>query len=271
MGNLVYKVENIKRSYPIGERTVEILHGLTLEIEPGEFVMLIGPSGCGKSTFMNIMFSLDPPSEGKVLFDGEDLYAMSDNARTSIRNTRVSMVHQQSIWIKALTVRENIAFPLMLHQENAAKSHQLADQLLDVLHLSNLAHLHPQDLSIGEQQRCSFMRSLITNPEVVFADEPTGNLDTDSSIIVMELFKKINQQLGKTIIMVTHNLTHLPYATKVVTMLDGTIVQTEQKQPPAKPQSQKSIIETISNWETETKANIGNLRAKVVESIKNQK
>lgn len=271
MADLVYKIENVKRSYPVGERTVEILHGLSVEIERGEFVMLIGPSGCGKSTFMNIMFSLEPPSEGTVSFDGQNLYTLSENTRTALRNTKLSMVHQQSIWIKALTVRENIAFPLMLHRDDASKSFQLADQLLDVLHLKDLAHHHPQDLSVGEQQRCSFMRSLITNPEVVFADEPTGNLDTDSSIVVMELFKKINQQLGKTIIMVTHNLGHLPYATKVVTMLDGSIVQTEQKQPPAKPQSNKSIIETIGSWETETKANIGNLRAKVVESIKNQK
>lgn len=241
--------EKLKKRYPIGEREVEILHGMDLDIEQGEFVMLIGPSGCGKSTFMYILFGLEPASEGIVHFQDRNINNLSDEDRCHLRNHDMTMVHQQPIWIKALTVAENVAFPLFLQRVPRKKAVEQAMVLLDVLNLTTLGEKHPHELSVGEQQRCSFMRALITDPVLVFADEPTGALDTDASIVVMELFKKINVQLGKTIVMVTHNLSHLPYATKVVSMLDGKIENIEKKSPASTAYSDKrKIIEVISTW-----------------------
>lgn len=244
----ILRSENVIKRYPIGDREIEILHGLTAEIMPGEFVMLIGPSGCGKSTYMYTMFGLEAPTGGKVFFKGTDLFTLTDNERTEIRSRSIAMVHQQPIWIKSLTVKENIAFPLFLHRAPRKEAYERANHLLEVLNLGKLGDHHPHELSVGEQQRCSFMRSLITNPEIVFADEPTGSLDTDSSIVVMELFKKINEQLGKTIVMVTHNLNHLPYASKIISMLDGKIVKVEEKRPPSKVDNKRDILEVISSW-----------------------
>lgn len=254
--NKIITVQNMVKRYAIGDRYVEILHSLSVDIEPGEFVMLIGPSGCGKSTFMYIMFGLEFPTEGKVWYRDVDLYALKDEKRTRLRSEKITMIHQQPIWIKALTVKENIAFPLLLRRASKQESIKQAIQLLEVLHLEKLADKHPSELSVGEQQRCSFMRSLITNPEVVFADEPTGNLDTDASIVVMELFKKINEKLGKTIVMVTHNLSHLPYASKVVSMLDGRIEKVEVKRPPANAHGNGTDMMTeVRSWLTERQDN----------------
>lgn len=250
VNSVVYKAEGVVKSYPIGDRTVEILHGIDLEVFAGEFVMLIGPSGCGKSTFMYLLFGLEPPSTGTISLNGENIFKMNDDRRAQMRSKQIAMIHQQPIWIKALTVQENIAFPLIIERGNKKQAMDKANQLLKVLHLEHLGAHHPHELSVGEQQRCSFMRSLISDPDVLFADEPTGNLDTDSSVVVMELFKKINQQLGKTVIMVTHNLNHLPYATKVVSMIDGKIVNIETKSKPIKPPQTGSIIEAISSWHT---------------------
>jgi len=246
--------EKLVKRYPIGDREVEILHGLDLQIEQGEFVMLIGPSGCGKSTFMYIMFGLEPATEGTVNFQGRNINNLTDDQRCHLRNHEMTMVHQQPIWIKALTVKENIAFPLYLQRFPRKIALEKANALLDVLNLTDLANKHPHELSVGEQQRCSFMRALITDPSLVFADEPTGSLDTDASIVVMELFKKINQQLGTTIVMVTHNLSHLPYASKIVSMLDGKLEKVETKSPASKAYSeQKSILDVIGSWKTQVK------------------
>jgi putative ABC transport system ATP-binding protein len=244
----IYRAQGVVKQYPIGDRVIEILHGIDLDISPGEFVLLIGPSGCGKSTFMYLLFGLEAPSKGKVTFDGTDVFSLSDDARTNLRSRSISMIHQQPIWIKSLTVRENIAFPLTLQQVNRIDALKKADRLLSTLHLDKLASHHPHELSVGEQQRCSFMRSLITDPKVIFADEPTGSLDTDSSIVVMELFRKINADLGKTVIMVTHNMSHLPYGSKIVSMLDGRITNVDLKRPPSASQENRSIVDVISTW-----------------------
>lgn len=247
----VYRAKNVVKRYPIGEREVEILHGLDLEIVAGEFVLLIGPSGCGKSTFMYLLFGLEPPTTGEVFYKKDNLFLLDDNSRANLRSRQIAMVHQQPIWIKALSVRENIAFPLSLQRKPLKEALETADRLLSVLHLEKLANSHPHELSVGEQQRCSLIRSMITDPDVIFADEPTGSLDTDSSVVVMELLKKINEQLGKTIIMVTHNMSHLPYGTKIVSMLDGRINNVEEKRPPSKSDSGKTILDVISSWHTE--------------------
>ena len=197
---------------------------------------------------MYLMFGLEPPSEGKIYFNNQDIFAMHEDQRTELRSHHIAMVHQQPIWIKALSVRENVAFPLLLHRIPKSDAVAKADRMLHVLNLEKLANQHPHELSVGEQQRCSLMRSLITEPEVIFADEPTGNLDTDSSIVVMELLKTINEQLGKTIIMVTHNMSHMPYGSKIVSMIDGKIVNVEVKRPPASPDNNKGISDILGSW-----------------------
>jgi len=244
----IFRVDKVFKRYPIGQREFEVLHNLDLEIYPGEFVILIGPSGCGKSTFMYLMLGLEPPSQGSIYFKEKDIFKMREDQRTELRSHDIAMVHQQPIWIKSLSVRENVAFPLLLHQVPKGDAVAKAGQMLKVLNLDKLANQHPHELSVGEQQRCSLMRSLITEPEVIFADEPTGNLDTDSSIVVMELIKTINERLGKTVVMVTHNMDHVAYGSKIVSMIDGKIVNVEVRRPPAKPGDNKGVSDILGTW-----------------------
>lgn len=220
----ILEVSGVSKSFRVAEAEVPILKNVSVKIETGAFVIIIGPSGCGKSTLLHTLLGLEPPSQGKVTFLGKDLYSLPDeDARADFRKRHAGMVYQQANWIKSLTVVENVALPLQLlgvHKTDALKK---ALEMLGLVEIEAWADYVPSELSSGQQQRVSLARSLITNPDLIVADEPTGNLDYDSGQDLMRLLTRFNQA-GKTILMVTHDLEYLHFAQKAVKMFDGQIV-----------------------------------------------
>lgn len=219
----IISVNNIKKSFKVGENQVEVLKGINLEIFPGEFVILFGPSGCGKSTLLNTIIGLEKPNDGRIVIRGRDLYEMNEDARAKVRQDRFGMVHQQANWIKSLNVVENVAYPLMIANFNRRSALRRAKSTLELFKLESHAKYVPTELSGGQQQKVSICRAIINNPWVVVADEPTGNLDTVSADDVMDIFKNINEQAKHTILMVSHNPDYEKYATKIIYMRDGLI------------------------------------------------
>ena len=242
----IIKVENVTKDFIVGERSINIIKGMSLDIFPGEFVIIYGPSGCGKSTFLNIMNGWEAPTTGKVTIEKEDLYQKTEDQRAKMKSGKVSLVHQSSNWVKSLSVIDNISVPYLLAGHYKGDAHKRAIALLKLLHLDRYANYKPMDLSGGQQQRVSFLRALINNPEIIMADEPTGNLDTSSSQVILELFAKINDDLGRTIVMVTHNMELLRYADKTVNIIDGKIVNVDEskskKEKKSKPKY-KDVLE----------------------------
>jgi len=228
MSDTIIKVDNVIKDFMVGEQPIHIIKGMSLDVFPGDFVMIYGPSGCGKSTFLNIMNGWEDPTSGTVTVFGEDIYKKSEDERAKMKHNKISLVHQSSNWVKALNVLENIAIPYLLAGRTKKEGFDRGMKLLQMLHLDKYAHYKPMDLSGGQQQRVSFLRALVNNPEIIMADEPTGNLDTSSSQVIMELFSKINHELGRTIVMVTHNLELLKFANKTVNIIDGKIVKVEE-------------------------------------------
>jgi putative ABC transport system ATP-binding protein len=191
----------------------------------------------------------EEPTEGTVLIEGEDIYKKDEDGRARMKHHMLSLVHQSSNWVKALNVVENIAIPYILAGRSKKEGFQRAMHLLEMLHLDKYAYYKPMDLSGGQQQRVSFLRALINNPKIIMADEPTGNLDSSASQVIMELFSKINHELGRTIVMVTHNLELLNYASKTVNIIDGKIVKVEQnkKYHKEKAGEKKDVLEIAFN------------------------
>ena len=218
------EVKNLFKSFKVGIKDVEVIKGITANIEFGDFTLIFGPSGCGKSTLLHMLLGLEPPTQGTVSFLGVDIYDKTDeDARSDFRKKHLGMIYQQANWIKALTVLENVAFPLMLLSIDKPRAMSKARELLKQLQMEDWANYKPTELSGGQQQRVALARALINNPDILIADEPTGNLDYASGEMIMQLFDKLNKETGKTIIMVTHDLEYLKYAKGVIRMLDGTI------------------------------------------------
>ncbi len=224
MSNVLIKVENVKKSFKIGNSEIEILKGISFEIQQGDFAVIFGPSGSGKSTLLHVLLGLEIPTTGNVTFLGESLYEGKDeDQRSSIRKKHVGMVYQQPNWIKSLNVVENVAFPLILLGVEKAESVKQAWKQLDQINLQKWVSYIPTELSGGQQQRVALARALITNPSVIIADEPTGNLDFQAGQDLMDLLMKLNGQ-GRTIIMVTHDLEYLKFAKRAIQILDGRVV-----------------------------------------------
>lgn len=219
----VLSLKDVHKSFTIGQSKLEIIKGVSFDISPGDFVIIFGPSGCGKSTILNMILGLEVPSSGEVLFNGTSIYKGDEDDRAELRKKEVGMVYQQSNWIKALTVVENVAFPLMLVGIDFEQRHKKALELLELVGMKDSAEQVPTELSSGQQQRVSLARALMTDPTLIVADEPTGNLDSKAGEIVMELFNSFNVK-GKTVIMVTHDLEYLRYATKSINISDGKII-----------------------------------------------
>lgn len=221
--NTIVEVNDIFKYFSVGNQQLEILKGISFKIHKGDFLVIFGPSGCGKSTVLNTLLGLEPPTKGVVDFLGKDLYKYSDDERAQIRKKDVGMVYQQSNWIKALNVIENIRFPLTLSGVSAVESTKKALELLKLVNMEGVTKQAPTELSSGQQQRISLARALVTDPAIIIADEPTGNLDSKAGNEIMSLFKEFNER-GKTVVMVTHDLEYLTYATRAVRMLDGKVV-----------------------------------------------
>ena len=221
---VVLRLENIWKSFLIGRHRVEVLKDIDLSIYQGEMAIIHGPSGCGKSTMLHTMLGLEEPDKGKVYLGDKCLYYLDEDTRAMWRRARVGIIFQQSNWIKSLKVWENVAYPLFLTLKNEAEIKMLAMAALERAGLERMALKRPMDLSGGEQQKVQLARALVSDPDILVADEPTGNLDTQSSLELMRLLVTLNRKGGKTVVMVTHDDGFLPLATRQVQMRDGKIV-----------------------------------------------
>jgi putative ABC transport system ATP-binding protein len=220
----VLKAESVHKSFKVGVQDVEVLKDVNMQVLPGDFAIIFGPSGSGKSTLLHTILGLEPPTTGHVYFLGKDLYeGTTEDMRSDERKKHVGMVYQQPNWVKSLSVVENVAFPLSLLGMDRTDSLKLAWKSLESLSMQNWVNYFPAELSGGQQQRVALARALVTNPEVIIADEPTGNLDYESGQMLMQLMTKLHEQ-GKTIVMVTHDLEYMSYARTAIQFLDGKIV-----------------------------------------------
>lgn len=226
--DVVIKTENIKKFFKVGPNKIQVLFGLNTEIKRGDFTMLIGPSGCGKSTFLHTVYGLERPSEGKIIVEGNDIWAHTKNWRANFRNKRMGFIPQQPFWIKSLSVIENIAIPTVISGGSLHKGVKKAAKLIELVGMSKWADYRPYDLSGGQQQRIALARALLLNPSFIIADEPTGNLDTRSGEKLLNLLVDINQQFKITILMVTHNKEQFKFGTRIIRMKDGKIISDEK-------------------------------------------
>jgi len=219
---LILKTEKLWKFYRAGKVEVPALRGVDFEMFPGEFVAVMGPSGCGKSTLLYVIGGLARASRGRVLVDGNDLAAMTDAERTKLRRHKVGFVFQRFNLLPTLDAFGNIAIAQHIHG-NGFDPHRF-EVVTKMLGLSDRLRHRPSELSGGEQQRVAIARAIINEPKIILADEPTGNLDTRNSEIVLEMLRQLNKELGQTIVMITHNPEAAAYAHRVVHMRDGVIV-----------------------------------------------
>ena len=213
--------------YQVGDVEVRALNGVSVAIEKGEFVAVMGPSGSGKSTFMNILGCLDKPTRGKYILDGIDVTATQLGKLAHVRNQKIGFVFQGFNLIKRTSALENVELPMIYNHTPAAIRHKKAMEALEAVGLAQRADHFPNQLSGGQQQRVAIARSLVCDAPIIFADEPTGNLDTKMSIEVMDLFTRLNKDMGKTIILITHEPDIAQYATRLVKFKDGQKVSDE--------------------------------------------
>ncbi len=225
----IIDIKGLTKSYMIAGEETKALVDANLEIFPGEFVVILGPSGCGKSTLLNSILGLEAPDSGSIITHGRDIYKIDDDEKTLFRQKNFGVVYQQPNWIKSLSVLENIAFPLDAIGCDPKHSLARAKHSLSIFSLETHARHKPSELSGGQQAKVAICRALIASPPIIIADEPTGNLDTTSSVAVMKQFEVLNRKYRRTIIMVTHNPVYVEYASKVVNMLDGKISNIEIK------------------------------------------
>jgi putative ABC transport system ATP-binding protein len=219
----VIQLEQIHKTYTMGDVEVHALRGISLEIGEGEFVAIMGTSGSGKSTTMNIIGCLDRPTRGTYILDGQDVSAMSKDELADIRNRKLGFVFQGFNLLSRTSALENVELPMLYAGIDTAERHQRAMDALSAVGLKGREQNHPNQLSGGQQQRVAIARSLVNHPALILADEPTGNLDSRTSVEVMEIFQKLNREQGITLILVTHEADIAEYAGRVVVFKDGRI------------------------------------------------
>ncbi|MEO6838290.1 MAG: ABC transporter ATP-binding protein [Ginsengibacter sp.] len=218
----IIQLDNIQKSYYLGKQELKVLKGITIEIFKNEYVALMGPSGSGKSTLMNILGCLDSPTAGKYILNGEDVSKMQDDDLADVRNKEIGFVFQQFNLLPRLTAAENVALPLIYNGTNKKTRTELSLEMLDRVGLADRSHHKPNELSGGQNQRVAIARALVNNPSIILADEPTGNLDSKTSIEIMHIFDKI-QADGNTVILVTHEEDIAEYARRIIRLKDGVI------------------------------------------------
>ena len=223
------QAENVRKTYHIGKVDVPALRGVSLAVEKGEFVSIVGPSGSGKSTLFYILGGLTHADSGRVLIDGTDFTALSDSARTRMRKSKIGFVFQKFNLLPTLTAQGNIDIARdIAGKSNGSGNHEYIDRITRLLGIDQRLEHRPSELSGGEQQRVALARALVNQPAIVLADEPTGNLDSQNSEIVLKMLRQSNQELGQTVLMITHNPEAASYGDRIIHMRDGSIV------PPAK-------------------------------------
>jgi putative ABC transport system ATP-binding protein len=219
----ILKTEELEKIYKIGKVEVPALRGVSLDIKEGEFVAIMGPSGCGKSTLLHLLGGLLSPTSGKIIIDDEDLSKVSDAKRTDIRRRKIGFVFQRFNLFPTLSADGNLKLAERIHTGNGGSSEKRRE-VLRLLQIEDKLNHKPLELSGGEQQRVALARAVINDPAIILADEPTGNLDTENSQIVLDMFQELNKRLGQTIIMITHNPEAAQHCNRVINMRDGVVV-----------------------------------------------
>ena len=221
----IIQAKNVKKIYRNGHLRVEALAGINLDIAPGEMVAIMGQSGCGKTTLLNCLSGLDSIDEGYIFIRGDNLRDLSDNERTSYRARHMGFVFQDFNLLPVLTAVENVELPMLVSKTPSRKARKRALEVLDLVGLSARAGHRPAELSGGQRQRVTIARALTNNPAIVWADEPTGNLDSETALEIMDLLTTLNKENGQTFVIVTHALEVGNRADRIITMRDGRIVE----------------------------------------------
>ncbi|MED9822077.1 MAG: ABC transporter ATP-binding protein [Christensenellales bacterium] len=219
-------VQNLHKSYKVGQDNYEVLKGVSLEVEKGEFVGVMGPSGSGKSTLLNCISCYIPSDSGKIELGHTDLAKLDEEQMARVRNEKLGFVFQDFLLLDGLSVRDNIMLPRIIGGRTDAAMEKSADMLCDLFGISHIKHKFPADISGGERQRTAVARALINSPELILADEPTGNLDSKSSQAVIDAFLRAKNELSATIFMVTHDSFAASFCNRVVILKDGTVRKT---------------------------------------------
>jgi len=245
----VLEAESLYKQYNLGEHHVNALDGVDFVVEEGEFVAIMGPSGSGKSTLLHLMGGLDKPSEGEITLAGKKISLLKDKQVTLLRRRNVGFVFQFFNLLPTLTAEENITLPLLIDGKRIGDYQDHLETLLNLIGLSHRRRHKPEQLSGGEQQRVALARALITQPAIVLADEPTGNLDTKTGKNIMELLRRSCDELGQTIVVVTHDPRAASYANRVVFLRDGVIAAKVGLEDLDYPQKLRKIIEEMEKFE----------------------
>ena len=224
MSKPIIQVRDLRKIYRVGDVDVHALRGVNLTVETGELLCVVGPSGSGKSTLFHILGGLTPPTSGQVLVDGRDLSQLSDAQRTELRKKMVGFVFQKYNLLPTLSAAGNIAIAKFIAGNDPAEDPKFRE-VLELLGIGHRLHHKPRALSGGEQQRVAIARAIVNHPAILLADEPTGNLDSKNSSAVLAVLRDLNERLGQTVLMITHDLNVAAYGHRVVHMLDGEIVE----------------------------------------------
>ncbi|MDX1937268.1 MAG: ABC transporter ATP-binding protein [Flavihumibacter sp.] len=229
--NGIIHLENIQKAYYMGKQAIPVLKGISLDILKNEYVALMGPSGSGKSTLMNILGCLDSPTGGKYVLNNHDVSQMADDDLAAVRNKEIGFVFQQFNLLPRLTALENVALPLVYAGIGKKQRNEIAKDVLEKVGLAERSHHKPNELSGGQCQRVAIARALVNSPSIILADEPTGNLDTKTSIEIMDIFGSI-QAAGNTVVLVTHEEDIANHAHRIVRLRDG-LIETDKRKEPA--------------------------------------
>jgi putative ABC transport system ATP-binding protein len=226
-------IRDLVKSYNLGSVQINALNGVSLDINKNEYVALMGPSGSGKSTLMNLLGCLDTPSSGQYVLNGSDVSAMTENELAEIRNKEIGFVFQTFNLLARLSGVENVALPLIYAGKSKSERNERAEKMLDAVGLGKRMRHKPNELSGGERQRVAIARALVNNPSIILADEPTGNLDTKTSLEIMDIFERIYQE-GNTVIIVTHEEDIAAHARRVIRLRDGRMERDEVNPNPTR-------------------------------------
>ena len=236
--NPVLETIDLKMIYRVGKVDVNALRGVNLKVAAGEYVAIMGPSGCGKSTLLHVVGGMLQPTSGKVIIDGDDLTSMSDAERTNMRRLKIGFVFQRFNLFPTLTAEGNLKLAERIYSKSNGTDPARRREVLKLLRLEDKMHHKPLELSGGEQQRVAIARAIVNRPALVLADEPTGNLDSENSEIVLDMMRGLNKEFGQTIVMITHNAEAAARADRVIEMRDGHVVSGGESDARAKGRSQ---------------------------------